>query len=545
MDGLLIAEQLALLAERLPSARGAWRFLDDRTFVLPLTEGASLTLAVRPPEPRLEVSIEPERRVDGDGKGRSSARPHTPFQAQVAARATGDLIAVFQPALDRVARLSFAEGAGFVPEPPIDLIVELTGRNANLILVDRDDRIVGAQRVVTTDRNRHREVRIGSVYAPPPPYVKLDPRGVERDVLRATLAGRPVRDVRRTIDGVGPQLYAALVGRADLRDEAAPLAGDDLERAVTALQQVVAAPSAALRDVKTGLALESAADRQVAAQRSALERRLAKRLQVAEKRVADARLTIDAADEAPRMRGEADLLLANVAGYVPVGDAVELVGFDGEPVRLTVDPTLDAAGNAALRYARARRREARAAKATERLPALSEEVAELRSVGAAIATADAASLKAVEERLAELEPRVTQSRSANREVQKRPPGARFVDPRGYEVLVGRSAKENDAITFTVAKSRDVWLHVQGYQGAHVLVRSQGREVPFDTVLFAARLAAGFSRAKDSDNVPVDYTQRKNVWRVKGAAPGAVNIAHQKTVYVTPARDDAGASDRGS
>jgi len=104
--------------------------------------------------------------------------------------------------------------------------------------------------------------------------------------------------------------------------------------------------------------------------------------------------------------------------------------------------------------------------------------------------------------------------------------------------VGRSAKENEAITFGVAKSRDVWLHVQGYQGSHVIVRSQGREVPFDTVLFAARLAAGFSKAKESGTVPVDYTERKNVWRVKGGAPGAVHMAHQKTVYVTPSRDGA-------
>ena len=58
--------------------------------------------------------------------------------------------------------------------------------------------------------------------------------------------------------------------------------------------------------------------------------------------------------------------------------------------------------------------------------------------------------------------------------------------------------------------------------------------------FAARLAAGYSEAFRSDNVPVDYTARKNVWKVKGGAPGAVNFTQHRTVYVTPARDDAGA-----
>ncbi len=135
-------------------------------------------------------------------------------------------------------------------------------------------------------------------------------------------------------------------------------------------------------------------------------------------------------------------------------------------------------------------------------------------------------------------PGVAKGRRAASDAQRH--GVRFVDPRGYEVFVGRTAKENDAITFKLARSRDLWLHVQGYRGAHVVVRSQGREIPFDTVLFAARLAAGFSQARDSDNVPVDYTARKHVWRQKGGSAGAVNFAHHKTVYVTPARDDAAA-----
>ena len=65
-------------------------------------------------------------------------------------------------------------------------------------------------------------------------------------------------------------------------------------------------------------------------------------------------------------------------------------------------------------------------------------------------------------------------------------------------------------------------------------------MPFETVFFAARLAAGYSEACRSDNVPVYYTARKNVWKVKGGAPGAVNFTQHRTVYVTPARDDAGA-----
>ena len=74
------------------------------------------------------------------------------------------------------------------------------------------------------------------------------------------------------------------------------------------------------------------------------------------------------------------------------------------------------------------------------------------------------------------------------------PGIRFAGPHGFEVVVGRNARDNDKVTFGVGRSRDVWLHAQGYRGSHVIIRSGGKEVPFETVLFAARLAAGYSEA---------------------------------------------------
>ena len=268
---------------------------------------------------------------------------------------------------------------------------------------------------------------------------------------------------------------------------------------------------------------------------------------MAEKRVNDARLAMAAAADSAVLRTEADLLLARSTSFEP-GDTVEVLGFDSQPVVLTIDPKLDAAGNAAKRYDRARRKEARAQRAAGLLPGLVARVTELEGHRDALSAADDATLGRLESLLdAEQGQGRGSEQGAGRKSggeersQQQLPGVRFVDPRGFEVLVGRSARENDAITFGVAKSRDLWLHVQGYQGAHVVVRSRNRELPFDTVLFAARLAAGFSRAKDSDNVPVDYTERKNVWRVKGAPTGTVNIAHQKTVYVTPARSDADAA----
>src|SRR5690606_17854651 len=111
MDGLLIAEQLALLTPRLPAARGAWRFPDDRTALLPLHDGTVVTLSMRPPDPSLAVSVSGRDDVRArETGGRGAGRPRSPFQAQLAARATGDLVAAKQHALDRVVSLRFGEG---------------------------------------------------------------------------------------------------------------------------------------------------------------------------------------------------------------------------------------------------------------------------------------------------------------------------------------------------------------------------------------------------------------------------------------------------
>lgn len=530
MEGLLIAEQLRQLAGSLPAERLPWRFPDDRTAVLPLLGELTIHIASRPPNPYIRV---------GAGAPEAS-RPSTPFQEQLRARAGGRLLAVTQPQLDRVVRLTFAGEEGFVPTPPVELVAELTGRNANLILLDERGHIIGVERQVLADRNRYRELKRGLKYVPPPPYSKLDPRQADRSELAAALAGGSIAKVGQRIDGVGPRLAAALRaahegGRPAAADdgEGARLEGPALDRAVQLVQELTAAPS-------DFLSRHGAAETPAALLRShRREQRLTevagslrKQLQLAQRRVADARRAMEASTEAERLRAEADLLLAYAHQVEPGADEVRLQDFDGGSVTLALDPRQDAAGNARARYDQARRREARAARAQDQL-------AELEAAAAALA----ARLEGLEglpdDELARLAAQVQEERRAVKQTTAQP-GIRFSGPHGFEVVVGRNARDNDKVTFGVGRSRDVWLHAQGYRGSHVIIRSGGKEVPFDTVLFAARLAAGYSEAFRSSNVPVDYTLRKNVWKVKGGAPGAVNFSQHRTVYVDPARDDAGA-----
>lgn len=112
----------------------------------------------------------------------------------------------------------------------------------------------------------------------------------------------------------------------------------------------------------------------------------------------------------------------------------------------------------------------------------------------------------------------------------------FLSPSGFPILVGRNNIQNDRVTFKESTSSSLWFHAQKIPGSHVIlnVPSQipGEEIEEDLV-YAAELAAYYSKGKDNDKVPVDYTLRQNVWKPKGAKPGFVLYDSQKTIYVQP------------
>lgn len=114
-------------------------------------------------------------------------------------------------------------------------------------------------------------------------------------------------------------------------------------------------------------------------------------------------------------------------------------------------------------------------------------------------------------------------------------GARnFVSGDGFDILVGKKSKDNDFLTFRVAQSLDTWLHAADYPGSHVVIRNPNRqEIPQNTLLEAAQLAAFYSKARKETKVAVHYTQKKFVNKPKGAAPGLVSLASFKTVLVEP------------
>lgn len=104
----------------------------------------------------------------------------------------------------------------------------------------------------------------------------------------------------------------------------------------------------------------------------------------------------------------------------------------------------------------------------------------------------------------------------------------------WELVVGRNSKENDYITTRLAKPDDWWFHTRIFKGTHVLLRNfRKQQLPENLLDLGCRLAAGYSKAAKSSNVPVDYTQIRYVRKPRNSAPGFVIYTHQKTLFVDP------------
>jgi len=499
VEGLLLHQALKALPPTPIETRG-WAFPDEGSAVLRFAGGKDLVLAYRPPTPYLKVS-----------EGAPGGPPLTPVQRFLAARVGGVLQSVEQQKLDRVVILTFSGGGGFVKNPPVRVILEATGRNANLIVTDLEGRILALDRPVGPGQNRYRQLQVGGRYRPPPPYEKLDPRTLSESDLKV-LVGQPAKALLRYVDGLGPGLTGRVLELAGLEPETR-ITAEHLPALRRALKRLATDPEAA-KPLLAKLG-EEPSERLEALRRPLIEA-LEKERQALLRRRQDHLENIARAAEAERYRRLGELVLA-YAHEIPKGvGEVELFDYhENRPVRVPLDPQKRPPENAEAFFKKARKLQEGAAKARDLLATTEANLRRVETEIAALKTAGPKELKARLKRAREEGPGV---------------GIRRTAPGGFAVWVGRNAKENVAL-LRLARSEDLWFHAQGAPGSHVILRTRGKNPPLEALLFAARLAAYHSRLHGEKNAPVDYTKKKYVRPVKKAPPGTVTYTQAKTLFV--------------
>lgn len=110
---------------------------------------------------------------------------------------------------------------------------------------------------------------------------------------------------------------------------------------------------------------------------------------------------------------------------------------------------------------------------------------------------------------------------------------KYISSNGFEIYAGKNNKQNDFLTLKFANKNDLWFHTKDLAGTHVVVKTKGQKVDKKTIKEAGLIAAYNSKGKMSSNVPVDYTEVKNVSKPSGAKPGMVIYVDNNTIYITP------------
>ncbi|MBU5254690.1 Rqc2 family fibronectin-binding protein [Tissierella praeacuta] len=112
----------------------------------------------------------------------------------------------------------------------------------------------------------------------------------------------------------------------------------------------------------------------------------------------------------------------------------------------------------------------------------------------------------------------------------------YISKDGFNIYVGKNNKQNDYLTLKLSRKDDIWLHVQNMPGSHVIIEKMGKTIPLSTIEEAAILASYYSKGKNSNHVPVDYTERKNVKKPKNAKAGMVIYEDFKTIIINPSKE---------
>lgn len=434
-----------------------------------LRDAGYLFLSVEPAAPRLYLI---RRRVRDLEKQSSQLMPF----AQGLRKELADtrLTTVKKDSNDRIVWFEFAGQDELGAARTRTLVAQLTGRSANLHLLDDHNRIIHTMR--------------------------SSPAG-------ATSIG----DVYKKSEG---HQSTTVKNQTDL---------------VRLIRSASVSPSETADEYFSSLSAQKAQSSRIASARAELRRKISQQ----EKLLGQLQKDLSNHENPEGHKRIGDLLLANLSTAKRVGNLVTVIDYfaDNAP---TLEVEIDASASLQEEAARRFGQYARSKRAIEQINRRMQTVSSrLRELDAEAQTLE----KRIE--AGQFPAPVTESTTALSETKKAErkhvKGTRqYLSSDGFEILVGRTANDNDRLTFKIAKPNDVWLHAADYGGSHVVVRNGTRkEIPHRTLTEAAQLAAYFSQAKKNAKADVSYTERKFVSKIKGAKPGLVRLQRFKNITVEP------------
>ncbi len=460
------------------------------------------------------------------------------------------------------------------------LILELMGRNSNLILTGSDGRIIDCLRRVDFEMSELRQVLPGLFYHEPPRQGKRIPQEVLLSDIQAMLS--EVESSKRldkwlldSFAGISPLIARELAYRfsgetdADISAldrgrlaaylaQALPMNGE--KRPVMLLREGVPTDFSFCEIGQYGAYMENRPYESFSALLDAFYTqtdhadRMRQKSQTLRKTITTLRERTlrkleqqrkerEATFDREQLRRMGDIVTANLYAITRGQTLLRAVNFYDEAmpeIEIPLKPELSPQQNAARfykEYVKAKHAESVLAEQIKRGEIEADYLgAVLDELSRAENERDLSDIRAELEAGGYL--RCTDRKHRQKQQPCKP--TEFTSSDGLRILVGRNNRQNDELSLKTARHNDLWLHIQKFHGTHVVICCGGQPVPDRTVTEAAMLAAFYSQAREGQNVPVDVTEVRNLKKPNGAKPGMVVYERYRTVIVTP---DAALPDR--
>lgn len=441
------------------------------------------------------------------------------------------------------------------------LIIEIMGRHSNIILVDPNTKTVldGIRRVGHA-MSQYRQIYPGAPYVEPPSQNKENPLEVTKERFIAGFdynQGRLDKQIVQRFTGISPLIAKEIIHQAGLGDR------DQLWESFSQQMQKIKnhdfAPAIMQTGKKTVFSVwplshtdetlyrtdsisklldhfyygKAERDR-IRQQASQLMRKLKNEVDKNKKKIKILQKELKQAEKADQYRILGELITAYLHQIKRGEKKVEVINFydpDAPTITIELDPSISPAENAQRYFKKYNKLKASRKWNQEQIEKALNDIQYLESVLAQIENAGLKDIEQIQEELMEEGWLKKASRKNKPRKNEAPVPYQATASDGTTILIGKNNKQNDYLTHKLASSSHIWLHTKDIPGSHVVIRAS--QVSDETLLEAAMLAAYFSKARDSAQVPVDYTQIKHVKKPAGARPGFVTYDHQQTIYVTP------------
>ena len=498
---------------------------------------------------------------------------------------SGKILDIQQIEYERIVKFTVEsyDEMGYLSEK--HLIIEIMGKHSNIILTDKEGKILDSIVHVDLSVSSVRQVLPGLPYTPPPSQGKKNPLDASKDDIAFELTNDdlPVwKQILNSYQGISPLVAREAVYRATgLADISGPEAArDDLEKIALNFYAII-------DDMKNGIynpcvisdkatkkmvdfcaidiaqygsgaktehyptvseAVESfymkkASSESIRQKCGDLLKTVSNNLDRCRKKLQIQEEILKKAAKREKYKIYGDLLTANIYQLEQGMEEITLQNFyseNYEEITIPLKSDISPAKNAQRYYQKYNKEKTAELETSKQKKLNEEEIDYLESVQEALEkTETGAEITQIRDELIEQGYLRNRGRLNKRKKNDTPKPMHFVSSDGYDIYVGKNNKQNDYVTLKLARHTDLWFHTKGIHGSHTIVKTDDAlTVPDETYMQAARLAAYYSKGKKSESVPVDYTEIKNVKKPSGAKPGMVIYVNYNTLYVTPDEEEA-------